>query len=151
MFKIKVGKIQVNQSLNPKDFLFIGYFAFLLFLLFSGFFLSEFLKTKDYVKIDAVVTKIDSKTSSSADDSVSYYADLDYKYNGQNYHYRKTLRTFILRPKVNSKIKIYIDPISPSRVRDTGLIGICIVASLFFLLFFIVMIKCYFVRKEEQN
>ena len=48
---IKVGKMQVNNNINPKIFLILCIFSCILFFIFGASTIINFIKTKDYVKI----------------------------------------------------------------------------------------------------
>ena len=153
MMKIKMGKVQVNQNLNPIIFLVLMIFSLLLFLMFSINLVSTYIETKDYVKVDSVVTSIGHKhvPNTNEVDSVYHYAELEYVYNGRTYHCNKTLHMAMFYPKINSKMRIYIDPDVPTRFRDTWIIGVDIVACSISLIFALVMIKCYQIRKKQNK
>ncbi len=149
---IKMGKIEVNNKIPLKVFLFCILFSFGLFLIFGGYLISEFIKTKDYIKISSTVKNVGHYQVRNSDDfSTYYYADLVYDYNGKSYEYRKTLHMFLFYPKVNSKVTIYIDPNSPTLVRNTWVTSLGVIIIIFLLIFHFGMIKAYLVRKKQLN
>ena len=146
---IKVGKVYINQKLNPNVFLVCILFSFIMLLVFGVNLISIFIKTKDYVKVESIVTNVGHHEVYSSDGDGSYgYADLEYYYKGTRYQYRKTLHIFIFYPKVKSKVNIYINPNFPTEVRDSWIVNIDILMTIFFLIFHIIMIKAYLFRRN---
>ena len=82
---IKVGKLQVNNNVNPKFFLILYIFSFILLIIFGGFTITNFIKTKDYVKIEATITEVGYHHHYDSD-SYSDYIKLEYKYDNNNYN-----------------------------------------------------------------
>ena len=146
---IKVGEIQVNKNLNPKIIIILIIASFLMFLFFSISIISIFVGTKDYIKVNATVIDVGhDKVPSSGRETISYYANLEYEYGGKKYQHKQTLYMFISYPEINSKVNIYIDPQSPSNVRNTSIIPIEVIVILISLIFNIAMIKIYLKLKK---
>ena len=153
MMKIKIGKIEVDQNLNPIIFLVLMIFSLLLFLMFSINLVSTYIETKDYVKVDSVVTSIGHKhvPNTNEVDSVYHYAELEYVYNGKTYHCNKTLHMAMFYPKINSKMKIYIDPDVPTRFRDTWIVSVDIAGCIISLIFSLAMLHGYIIRRKQNR
>ncbi len=146
---VKIGKITVNKNLNKNVFLVCILLSFIIFLIFSIHLASIIIKTKDYIKIQSIVTDVGYYQTPSPDGFTTYhYADLEYDYNNTHYHYRKKLHISIFYPKVNSKENLYINPDSPLEVRDTWLITIDIFLIIFSLIFHVFAIKFYLIRRN---
>lgn len=146
---IKIGKIMVNKKVNTNVFLVCILLSFIIFLIFSINFASIIIKTKDYIKVQSIITDVGYSELPSSDGLTTYhYADLEYDYKNTHYHYRKKLHLFIFYPKVNSKENLYINPNSPLEVRDTWLTTIDAVVVIFSLMFHIFAIKFYLIRRN---
>ena len=149
---IEVGKVKVNENIKKNVFLLCIIFSFCMFLMFSINLASLYIETKDYVEIQAVVTDVGVGYYHSSDgQSTYYYADLEYNYNGEHYSYKQRLHMFIFYPKINSKVNIYINPNLPTEVRDTWIVPIDIGGILFSLIFNILTIKAYLIRRRIDN
>lgn len=144
---IKVGKIQVNENISPKVYLIFIFFSLglLMFVGCSG--LSIFLKTKDYVKVNSKITKVDYRIiyKNGNDYTTINYVMLEYEYNGNKYENEQRI-SFKFNKKVGNKVKIYIDPSHPKKVRDNYIFRLNIFFSIVLLIMHILLIKFYWIR-----
>lgn len=145
---IKVGKLQVNNTLNPKVFLILYIFSFILLVVFGGFTITNFIKTKDYVKIEATITEVGYHHYYDPD-SYSDYIKLEYQYDNNNYNNEQRV-AFRGNKKVGNKTTIYVNPLNPIEVRDNYLTRINIVISIVIIVFNLFCIKAYLIRKKEM-
>ena len=145
---IKVGKLQVNNTLNPKVFLILYIFSFILLVVFGGFTITNFIKTKDYVKIEATITEVGYHHHYDSD-SYSDYIKLEYQYDNNNYNNEQRV-AFRGNKKVGNKTTIYVNPLNPIEVRDNYLTRINIVISIVIIVFNLFCIKAYLIRKKEM-
>lgn len=143
---IKIGKLQVNNNLNPKTFLILYIFSLLLFVIFGGFTITNFIKTKDYVKVEATIIEVGYHRHYDSD-SYSDYIKLQYEYDNNNYNNEQRI-AFRANKKVGNKTTIYVNPLNPAEVRDNYLTRLNIVISSIIIIFNLFCIKAYRIRKN---
>lgn len=144
---IKIGKLQVNNNLDHKIFLILFIFSFVLFLIFGGYSLTNYIKTKDYVKVKATITEIGYHKHYESD-SYSNYIKLEYEYDNNNYNNEQRV-VFRFNKKVGNKITIYVDPMNPVEVSDNYLTRLNSIISIFAIIFNLFCIKAYRIRKNQ--
>ncbi len=145
---IKIGKLQVNNNLNPKTFLILYIFSLLLFVIFGGFTITNFIKTKDYVKVEATIIEVAYHYHYDSN-SYSDYIKLEYEYDNNNYNNEQRI-AFRANKKVGNKTTIYVNPLNPAEVRDNYLTRLNIVISSIIIIFNLFCIKAYRMRKEGE-
>ena len=146
---IKVGKLQVNNSLELKIFLILYIISFILFVVFCGFKITIFIKTKDYVKIEAKISEVGYHQHYESD-SYSDYIKFEYKYDNNNYTNEQRV-AFRGNKKVGNKTTIYVNPSNPVEVRDNYLTRLNIVISIVIIIFNVFCIKAYRARKRKMS
>ena len=144
---IKVGKLQVNEKVSSKVFLILIFFSLLLLIIFGKSFISTFINTKDYVKVDATITDVSYEITYEDGSNTYNYVKLKYVYNNNTYENKQRV-TFRFNKKVGNKIKIYVNPSNANEVRNNFNFRINIVMSVFALVIHIFMIKFYMVRRK---
>lgn len=144
---IKVGKLQVNNNLNPKIFLILYIFSFIVFVVFCGFTITNFIITKNYVKLEATITEVGYRHYYDSD-GYSNYIKLEYEYHNNNYNNEQRV-AFRANKKVGNKTTIYVNPLNPIEVRDNYLTKLNIVISIVIIIFNLFCIKAYRTRKKE--
>ena len=105
------------------------------------------IKTKNYVKVDATITKVDYHLI-PPDQSVEYYIEFSYDYNNENYVSRSKI-LFTFNKKVGKKIKIYINPNNPSEVRNDYINNTTILMIIIPLLVFPVSVYGYRIKRNK--
>ena len=145
---IKIGKLQVNNNINPKTFLLLYIISFILLVIFGTYTITNFIKTKDYVKIEATITEVGYHQHYESD-SYSNYIQLEYQYNN-NYYKNEQRVAFRGNKKVGNKTTIYINPLNPIEVRDNYLTKLNIVIGIVIIIFNVFCIKAYKTRKREM-
>ena len=145
---IKVGKMQVNNNLNPKIFLILYIFSFVLLVIFGGFTITNFIRTKDYVKVEARIVDVGYNLHYESD-SYSNYIKLEYEYDNNNYNNEQRV-VFRINKKIGNKITIYVNPINPVEVRDNYLTKLSVVISVFIIIFNLFCINAYRIRKNNN-
>jgi len=143
---IKVGKLQINNNLNPKFFLILYIFSFILLVIFGGFTITNFIKTKEYVKVQATITEVGYHHHLGYD-SYSDYIKLEYQYDDNKYNNEQRV-AFRGNKKVGEKINIYVNPSNPIEARDNYLTRINIIISIVIIIFNLFCIKAYRIRKK---
>lgn len=146
---IKVGKIKVNKDISPKTFLIITIFAFLLFLSCFSYSIFYFFKTKDYIKLDAVIVDVGYEYSNygSENESRIYYMQVGYEYNNKNYINKQRVN-FRFNKNKGDVVKIYVNPNNPEEIKDTYNTNIFIFLSILTLVLTIALAKGYKIRKN---
>lgn len=141
--------MQVNNNINQKTFLILIIFSLILFLIFGGYTINNFVKTKDYVKVYASITEVgyDVIPNGSGDSSYENYIKVSYTYNN-NFYTNKQRVAFRFNKKEGDNIKIYVNPKNPIEIRDNYITRICITVSLIIVLFNIFCIRAYIIRKR---
>lgn len=143
---IKVGKMQVNNNITPKIFLILCIFSCILFFIFGASTIINFIKTKDYVKVEATIIQVgyhhhyDSASNSD-------YIKLEYRYGNNKYNNEQRV-SFRGNKKVGTKTAIYVNPLNPIEVRDNYLTKLNIVITIVIIIFNLFCIKAYKIRKE---
>ena len=145
---IKVGKLQVNNNINPKTFLILYIISFILLVIFGTYTITNFIKTKDYVKIEATITEVGYHQHYESD-SYSNYIQLEYQYNN-NYYKNEQRVAFRGNKKVGNKTTIYINQLNPIEVRDNYLTKLNIVIGIVIIIFNVFCIMAYKTRKREM-
>ncbi len=126
-------------------YLLLTLFGFIIFIFYVNLFINTLYKTKNYISIDAIITKV-YREYSSADD-FSYYVNVTFDYKDINY-YNKQRISFKFNKKTGKKIKIYFNPDDPHQVRNNWEFRMSLIASILSFLFFIFVFKEYLYRKK---
>ena len=146
---IKVGKLQINEKVSSKVFLILIFFSLLLLIIFGKNFISTFLNTKDYIKVDATITDVSYDITYEDGGNTYSYVKLKYEYNNNTYENKQRV-AFRFDKKVGNKVKIYINPSDANEVRDNFNYRLSIILSLVMLVIHIFMIKFYVVRRKNK-
>ena len=146
---IKVGKLQINEKVSSKVFLILIFFSLLLLIIFGRSFISTFINTKDYVKVDATITDVSYDITYEDGGNTYSYVKLKYEYNNNTYENKQRV-AFRFDKKVGNKVKIYINPSDANEVRDNFNYRLSIILSLVMLVIHIFMIKFYVVRRKNK-
>ena len=143
-------KIQINSSLSSKNYFSILIFSMILLLIIASSTVFDFFKTKEYVKVDGIITDYgytDNNYSDSDTNSFSRYAIVNYTY--QEKEYTSKIRVFF-GGKINKKISVYLDPNQPNKLKETFNTKIFLILDSVLLIFNIFCYKAYKQRKKEE-
>ena len=135
-------KLEINQNTNPKTILFLIILSSLIFIFFFISYIYTNIKTKDYIKIPAVIKELKYDTNYYSDTRTSHYIILNYKYNNKEYNYKQKI-TFTFNNQEGKIKNIHINPNNPNQVKNIYNINPTILLSIMSLLFDIMCIIIY--------
>jgi len=143
---IKMGKMKVNENVSTKTFLWLMIFSMLLLILFVGYTISDYVKTKDYIKLDAVIVYVGIEYVHESDSNYSY-VEYKYEYEGQTYTNKQRI-FFKFNKKTGDIEQIHINPNNPNEVKDSYMTTINPIISCVMFIIMIFMIKAYNIRRK---
>ena len=121
-------------------------FSILLFVLLSGATVSNYIKTKEYIKLDAVIVYVGTEYVHESDSTYSY---VEYKYEYEGNIYTNKQRVFFkFNKKVGDVQQIRINPNNPSEVKDSYMTTINPIISCVMFIIMIFVIEAYNVRRK---
>lgn len=144
-------KIQINENINSKTFLVIAFISLFMFFLVFGWSINNFVQTKNYVKVKAIIidTITECRHGSSDNKQCTKFAKLEYQYDGKSYYTEQ--RLFFGTAIMGSKISIYVNSENPEEVRDNYNTRLMMLLSLMMLFICCVIFKCYWIKKRQEN
>lgn len=146
--KIEIGELEVNNSISPKNFLIIGFFALIFCIFMCYSWISEFIKSREYIECNATV--VEYNWTNDGSDGTSYYIILQYEYNNRYYTYRQATNE-MFHKSAGDEVKVLVNPKNPSEILNMYNQKIFIFFSLVTFVVSIVCFKGYRVRKRSES
>lgn len=121
-------KLKIKRRITNKTFMICGLCSLLVCLLLSSYCVYKYVKTKNFVKVEATIIE-NENSEKSPHNSIN----IDYKY--KNVNYTNQLKViFKFNKKVGKTVQIHLNPANPYELRDAyvmyllpitaGLIGV---------------------------
>ncbi len=147
---IKIGKPRINTKISSYVWIMAIIISLIMLIIFGTYTALNFIKTRNYIKIDAIVTNVSYYYEPSSDgESLINYIEL--KYTFDNLEYIGKQRVFFRNfQKVDKKVKIYVNPNNPKVIRDNYLTKLSIFIFIISLIFNIFTTKAYLTMKKEK-
>lgn len=149
---IKIGNPKINTKISPSIWIMAIIVSLIMSLIFGTYTISNFIKTKDYIKTYAIITDVNYHYESSSDGG-SLIENIKVKYTFNDLEYsniqRVTFRNFY---KIGKKVKIYVNPNNPQIVRDNYLTKLSIFIFIVSFVFNMFATKAYLtIRKNKES
>lgn len=135
-------KLKTNHSISTKTYLICGLCSLLVCLLLSSYCVYKYVKTKNFVKVEATITENETSDKSSHNS-----INIDYKY--KNINYTNQLKViFKFNKKVGKTVKIHLNPANPYELRDAYVMYLLPISAGLTGIFSIFCIKVILTRKK---
>lgn len=145
---MNTNRIKINTNLSPKHYFALIILFAVIFIGISIYNACYIIEKQDYIKITATITDLSDNYSIRTENKVT---SIEYEYLYNNQVYTNIQRTFSNNNKnIGQQINIYINPNNPKDVVDLFFIRGCLLFNFFTLVFLIICIKCYKIRKATQ-
>lgn len=142
-----------HKKIDPKIYIVGIVVSLIMLVVFGTYSVLDYVKTKDYVKVPAVITYVGYYYSNGGDSdnkTLVNYIEVNYTYNDKSY--TSTQRVFFRGlHKKNNKVTLYVNPEEPSIARNNYFTKCSHILFVLSLIFNIVTIKAYITRGKHST
>lgn len=142
-----------HQKINPKIYIIGIVVSLIMLVVFGTSSVLNYVKTKDYVKVPAVITYVGYYYTNGGDSdskTLVNYIDVNYTYNDKSY--TSTQRVFFRGlHKKNNKLTLYVNPDEPSIVKNNYNTKTSHILFILSLIFNIITVKVYMTRGKHST
>lgn len=135
-------KFKINHHITTKTFMICGLCSLLACLLLSSYCIYKYVKTKNFVKVEAIITEPTNNEKSSHN-----FINIDYKY--KNVNYTNQLKViFKFNKKVGKTVKIHLNPTNPYELRNAYVMYLLPISACLAGIYSIFCLKIFLTRKK---
>lgn len=142
-----------HKKIDPKIYIVGIVVSLIMLVVFGTYSVLDYVKTKDYVKVPAVITYVGYYYSNGGDSdnkTLVNYIEVNYTYNDKSY--TSTQRVFFRGlHKKNNKVTLYVNPEESSIARNNYFTKCSHILFVLSLIFNIVTIKAYITRGKHST